>query len=387
MIGKRLEDITGEDLAALITGGVAEGRTIEYKREFPGGSDGDKKEFLADSSSFANSGGGDLVFGMEESQGLPTQIVGVQSGDLDLEIGRLDSVLAAGLDPRIRYASKVVACAGNQKALVLRVENSWSGPHRVVFKGHDKFYGRNSAGKYPLDVNELRAAFTLSETVTEHIRAFRIDRIIALSNNQTPVPFVTTPRIVLHCIPIQSFADAKSYDVISVYDKPIALRPMAPVGWDRRLNLDGVVTFAGNPSYSYTQVYRNGAIEAVEGRLFSRKYQDKQIIAPVSYERYVTEYLTYCFQLLRDLGPNAPIVVALSLVQTRGLQLVTETRGYPEFGQTIDTDTLILPETVVQELSTPANQILRPIFDLVWNASGFPRSRNFDAVGNWIGLT
>jgi hypothetical protein len=279
MIGKRLEGITGDDLAALITGGVAEGRTIEYKRELPGGSDGDKKEFLADTSSFANTGGGDLVFGMDESQGLRTQIVGVQSGDLGLEIGRLDSILAAGLNPRIRYAPKVVACAGNQKALVIRVEHSWSGPHRVVFKGHDKFYGRNSAGKYPLDVNELRAAFTLSETVTERIRAFRTDRIIALSNNQSPVSFVTTPRIFLHCIPIESFAGPASYDVIPFYDNPLGLKPMAATAWDRRLNLDGIVTFGGSaPSYSYAQVYRNGTIEAVQGRILASVYTGVSII-------------------------------------------------------------------------------------------------------------
>lgn len=139
MIEKCLEDITGDDLASLISGGVAEGRTIEYKRQLPGNSDADKKEFLADASSFANTSGGDLIFGMDESHGLPTQVVGLQSGDLDLEIRRLDSILSSGLDPRIRYRSMLVACAGDQRVLFVRVEHSWFGPHRVIFKGHDKF--------------------------------------------------------------------------------------------------------------------------------------------------------------------------------------------------------------------------------------------------------
>jgi hypothetical protein len=386
MIGKRLEDITGDDVASLIAGGVAEGRTIEYKRELPGGSDGDKKEFLADASSFANTSGGDLVFGMDESQGLPTQLIGLQSGDLDLEIRRLDSILSSGLDPRIRYTSRIVSSRENQKALVIRVEHSWSGPHRVVFKGHDKFYGRNSAGKYPLDVNELRAAFTLSETVTERIRAFRTDRIIALSNNQTPVPFVTTPRIVLHCIPIESFAGPASYDVIPFYDKPLGLKPMGATSWDRRLNLDGIVTFGGSaPSYSYTQVYRNGTIEAVEGRILSSVYAGESIIPSRSYEQHLRRYLSYCFGLLLELGASSPVVVALTFVQVRGLKLATNRNGYDEYGQPIATDTLILPETVVADLSIPADKVLRPFFDLVWNASGFPRSLNFDADGNWIG--
>ncbi len=106
MIPRPLNDITEADLAALIANGVAEGRTIDYKRSLPGNTDADKKEFLADTSSFANSGGGDLVFGMDEAAGLPTQIVGIQASDLDLEIRRLDSILAAGLSPRIRLQSR-----------------------------------------------------------------------------------------------------------------------------------------------------------------------------------------------------------------------------------------------------------------------------------------
>src|SRR5216683_7744695 len=104
---------------------------------------------------------------MDEAQGLPTQLTGFQSANADMEIRRLESILASGLDPRIRYAARVIPCSGGLKSLVIRVDRSWTGPHRVVFKGHDKFYGRNSAGKYPLDVNELRGAFTLSGSTTE----------------------------------------------------------------------------------------------------------------------------------------------------------------------------------------------------------------------------
>jgi Putative DNA-binding domain len=388
MIEKCLEDITGDDLASLISGGVAEGRTIEYKRQLPGNSDADKKEFLADASSFANTSGGDLIFGMDESHGLPTQVVGLQSGDLDLEIRRLDSILSSGLDPRIRYRSMLVACAGDQRVLFVRVEHSWFGPHRVIFKGHDKFYARNSGGKYSLDVNELRTAFTLSETVIQRIRAFRTDRIIALSNNQAPVPFMATPKIVLHCIPIQAFTGGASHDVISLYDEPLRLKPMIATTWDRRLNLDGIITFGGTgPSYSYTQVYRTGIIETVQGRLLASVSGTIHVIPSASYEMHLREYLSYCLGLLQELGASTPVLVALSFVQVRGLQLAVERGGYPEYGEPIATDTLILPETVVEDFSMSIDKILRPLFDLVWNASGYARSLNFDANGAWIGPT
>lgn len=60
MIPKPLERVEGGDIDLLLTGNVQDGRTIDYKRDLPGGSDSDRKEFLADVSSFANTVGGDL---------------------------------------------------------------------------------------------------------------------------------------------------------------------------------------------------------------------------------------------------------------------------------------------------------------------------------------
>lgn len=185
-----------------------------------------RRSFLADVSSFANTGGGDLVFGMDEAVGLPTLITGTSAADVDLEVRRLDSIIAAGLSPRIRHSIKSVTTAAGPSVLITRVERSWAGPHRVIYFGHDKFYGRNSGGKYPLDVNELRAAFTLSSTATEKIRAFRTDRIIALSNGETPVPFMGSPKVNIHFIPLEGFAGGPSYDVRPIYENPQLIAPM-----------------------------------------------------------------------------------------------------------------------------------------------------------------
>jgi hypothetical protein len=384
MISKRLDDITEQVLAALINNGVREGRTVDYKRGLPGSSDADKKEFLADVSSFANTATGDLVFGMDEDQGLPTQVTGVQAADLDLEIRRLESILAAGLSPRIRYAIRVVSIANGQRVLVMRVERSWIGPHRVIFQGHDKFYGRNSAGKYPLDVNELRTAFTLSSTAIERIRGFRTDRIIGLANNETPIPFVEDPKIVLHCIPVDSFASQTQYDILPFYEDLMRLRPMGTTTWDRRLNFEGVLAFGTpQPAHTYTQLYRTGVIEVVNGHALATEHQGRMLIPSIAYEKQVFSYLPRCSQYLRELGCSAPVAVALSLTKTRGLEMSVD-RLDLEHGYPIDSDTIILPETLVEDLSMPIGRILKPLFDLVWNACGFPSSRNFDSEGNWI---
>jgi len=74
MIPKPIEAITTADIQSLIDNQVAENRSMEYKEALPGNSDDEKKEFLADLSSFANAGGGDIIYGLVESEGLPVRV-------------------------------------------------------------------------------------------------------------------------------------------------------------------------------------------------------------------------------------------------------------------------------------------------------------------------
>lgn len=232
MIPKPLERVEGTDIDLLLAGNVQEGRAIDYKRDLPGGSDSDRKEFLADVSSFANTVGGDLVIGIDEAGGLPTRIVGAVAADLDEDIRRLDGIILSGLDPRIRYAIRPVPSSGRVTVLVIRIEQSWIGPHRVTLKGHDKFYARNSAGKYALDVEELRRAFLYNATVVKRIRAFRAERLIEISRDQTPVAVRQGARLVLHFVPQEAFSTSRLVDVMRYFSSPNLLPPMGARGGD-----------------------------------------------------------------------------------------------------------------------------------------------------------
>src|SRR5712692_11431287 len=99
MIPKPLDQITEADLIDLINASVAERKTLDYKQQLPDTNDAGKRELLADVSSFANTAGGDLVFGMTESAGVPTGVPGVQIRGTDQEILRFDSIIRDGLSP------------------------------------------------------------------------------------------------------------------------------------------------------------------------------------------------------------------------------------------------------------------------------------------------
>jgi hypothetical protein len=62
---------------------VEENRQLEYKRELPGTSDADKKEFVRDGVSFANSPGGHIIFGIAESNGIPTKPAPISEARID----------------------------------------------------------------------------------------------------------------------------------------------------------------------------------------------------------------------------------------------------------------------------------------------------------------
>lgn len=49
----------------------------------------------------------------------------------------------------------------------------------------------------------------------------------------------------------------------------------------------------------------------------------------------------------------------------------------------IDRDHLIIPETIIYDNDNEPGKALRPIFDALWQATGFPGSENYDADGNW----
>jgi hypothetical protein len=88
-----LAQIDEARLQALIAAGAAESRTIDYKRTIYGNAHADYSEFLADTSSFANTSGGDLVLGMDAMNGIPTAITPL-STPVDPEILRLRAKFA-----------------------------------------------------------------------------------------------------------------------------------------------------------------------------------------------------------------------------------------------------------------------------------------------------
>src|SRR5881394_1671904 len=97
----QFEKIKESHLQAMVDSATRESKTVEYKQMLPGNSDGEKKEFLFDVSSFANASGGFLIYGIKEEAGVPKELCGLGAVNADAEIRRLDSIILSGIEPRL----------------------------------------------------------------------------------------------------------------------------------------------------------------------------------------------------------------------------------------------------------------------------------------------
>lgn len=388
MINRPLAHVTAADLNTLLADGTLESKTLEYKLLLPLTADKDKKEFLADVSSFANSGGGDLVYGVAALDGTPTAIPGLADFNEDKEVLRLESSIRDGIEPRIPGVQfQTVRGFADGPVLIIRVPRSWAAPHMVTFKGTSRFFARSSAGKFQMDVDELRTAFEGAGRLPERVTNWRADRIGRIVANEGPFQLSEDGRLVIHLIPIAHFDESEAISIQLLYDSQVVFPPIAAGGWNRRLNMDGLVTFraAGESNLSarsYTQVFRNGCVEAVCNDLINDNEAMKSIPS-VWYEQETISAVTQYLKAYEGLGVAPPILCFLTLQGVEGAQMQvgpdhTSRDAYP-----IDRDTLVLPDVSITDLNCNVAGLLRPVFDMVWNSCGYLRSFNYNSDGEW----
>lgn len=391
MIPKPLDQIDFADLQAIVDN-VREGKTIEFKQAMPGKTDDEKKKFLRAVSSLANTAGGDLLIGVKAQQGLAKAIPGIPGDTIDDMQLRLSQLLATQLEPRLpKVDFHHVDCGENCRVLIIRVQRSWLAPHRIRID--NTFYGRNSAGNYPLDVSELRTAFTLSEAVADRIRKFRTDRLIKIAAGETPLRMHSVPALVIHVVPLSTFADGRNLNIVEEIANGHVM-PLPPEGFgqpnDYGPNLDGFITFTNQPNglaRAYAQVFRTGAVEGV----YLLPLDDAGIpfLASQTFENIIISALRNYFRFLNDIELPPPTFVFLSLCGVRGCHLRQQRAEYRESGYynagPLKEDVVTLPDVIIDTESTDLPSAMRLAFNTIWNAFGFPQSDKYNARGEWIG--
>jgi hypothetical protein len=382
------ESISESDLIEQISAGVPEGVLVDYKRSMYGGSDADVKEFLKDVSSFANTSGGHLIIGLDEVAGIPTSITAL-SGDPDQDLQRLENLARDGIEPRIsglRMQSLPISSGGF--AIVLRIPKSWAPPHRVSARNTNRIYGRNSAGAYEFSVDELRVIFTSSATLLDRVRAFRAERLARIDSGAAIVPLAQNcGRLILHLIPTSAFGLSNQIEPGKARAEQELLKPLNSMGYTPRVNFDGFSNIhhgSDGKCWSYTHVFRSGAIEAVKVRVVSDLQPGQLYIPTLDFDRWIFEKIPDYLSALQRLDVPPPIILMITLQGVRGARLGVAPESFDDPPK-IDRDVLELPECVIEQYGADVDyqRAARPAFDALWNTGGFERSKHFDATGKW----
>lgn len=389
---KQLTDITEADLLGLKDNQVSESREIEYKADLPGNRDDEKCEFLYDVSSFANCIGGDLLYGVTESRGVPTDVPGIDVPDPDQAILRFENIIRDCIQPRVTgVVTHVVSLANSKSVFIIRIPRSWIIPHMVTYQGRQRFYSRNSRGKFPLDVGELRAAFLGSGQLQERVRNFRLERLSRIASGDAPATLPDSAKLITQIIPFSAFEPGKQFDLRSIYGGELA--PLFSRGHTGvRYNFDGLFTVdtmydprrESNSPRGYLQVFRNGIIESTDVKLLWHLDSEPPTIHGKAYEHDLVLSIQRFLSILRKLGVDPPLVLTATFTGVRGYRIWISPAAFDDEGTEIDRDVLLLPEIVVNDYNDNLPLLLKPVFDTVWNAGGMSGSVNYDPEGNWI---
>lgn len=391
MIPKSLERITATDLHNLVAAGSAESRTLEFKREIPGRRDDDKRELCADVSAFANSNGGDLLFGVAESDGAASEIIGIDRRMLDEERLRLDQVIRSGIDPEIPgLRLHAVSIDEDRAVLVCRIPMSWRAPHLVLRPGQSfRMFARTDAGKVPVDAQGIRLAFAGSGDLSERIKTWREERIAAILSDRGAIPVTRQVTMVMHIAPLAAFRDRHQINAGVLRDHKHLFAPIVYSSDRSRINVDGLLNYRqsivndGRTALSYCQVFRNGCIEGVNAEACGT-HDDTVFLPSHEFEHGAISFVQKCLEGLAAVGVAHPFAVSMSFLNAQGVQIGISTRLTRELRPSpMDRDVLLLPDVMLETSDDDPVAALRPLIDSVWNACGVAASPNFNEHGQW----
>jgi hypothetical protein len=271
--GVHLNDVSGEHILRLV--GQREDRELDFKESLPTQQD----SFLADVVALANTNGGVLAFGIEEEldedgerTGTAGEIVGVSpETSIEKDIERLTDWLY-GIEPRLatrQYDFRPVTI-GEKVVLLMGIEPSALGPHRVATKRLHGFYVRGPNSNRAPDTVELRRMFLARTEWLERATSFHLRRIERVQSGHCLQYIPSTRGVFVHLLPLGRIDDVlltqAMEDVLAN-----ALQPFGIYGvGDRFWCSDGFVKQTVVPQRvdAYALVLRCGGVEGFNHNSF-----------------------------------------------------------------------------------------------------------------------
>ena len=158
MLRKSPGSITWQDIVDLATNRISESTHLELKRQ----PIADNLEVAHDTSSIANGGGGDLILGVPEINGVAQPPTPFPNGEK--EGTRVVQIVVSGVSPRLRIATQPISAPGGD-VVVVRIQRSHM-PAMVHLQNRTEFWIRRDRQRVRMSHAEIIAMATAEQEET-----------------------------------------------------------------------------------------------------------------------------------------------------------------------------------------------------------------------------
>lgn len=385
--GKRLSEITEQNLQRLIDDEVQERDIIEYKSTMYGKLDEDKREMLRDITSMANHRGGYVIIGIEEDkQGIPVKLVGIESGN---HVERITDSCLDNVDKRIIGLEVEDVTLSNGKVVVIvSSPESMNAPHMITFGGLNQFWKRHGRQKERMTIDEIGEAF---EKRLSNLN--RLDRFLFTRKAEILESIGDKTYMVISSSP----AYLRDEAVFDIYDKNLRgtiLDPPSFSGTFGSINcgqpyptIHGLRADNRDPYWNsksiesdYLEIFRNGYIEY--GKLIGQPGEDLSFASKAD-AAYIVNFVMLIEKIYGIHLPMMPIVLNFVIYNARRMWLAAGNQ-FPKDDKQVkwQGQHLELDEFYIENLTGEAKLLPRRINDCIWQAFHRDRAVIFDDEGN-----
>jgi len=385
--GRKLAELTEQNLQRLVSDQVQERDTLEYKSIMYGNSDEDKREMLRDITSMANQHGGYLIIGIEaDDEGIPIKLEGIEAGN---HVERITSSYLDNVDKRmVGLEVKDIPLSNGRVVIAISIPESINAPHMVTYKGLNQFWRRHGRQKAKMIVDEIGEAF---EKRLSNLN--RLDRFLFTRKAEILESIGDNTYMVISASP----AYLRDEVVFDIHDKDLRemmLNPPSLTGTHSYIGCgQAYFTLSGLKADNYApyrhaqhrlgnylEIFRNGYIEY--GNLLAQDTEDLCFASQID-AAYIVNFVLFIEKVYGTYLPLTPLVVSFAIYNAEGMWLATGSDFVQnEKRETWKRQHLDLQKFYIENLAEEAKLLPKRINDHIWQAFHYERAIVFDDEGN-----
>lgn len=368
-------DLDPTKLEELCRSKFPESTTLDFKQTIPGPGGAGVAEIAKDVSAMANADGGDLIFGVAEADGAADKLTPLVGETSDEAMRRLIQVIDSNIEPRIRGIQMRSVNVTGGYVLMVRVPQSFEGPHCIRNANQRRFVIRNGTTTSDMNFEQVRMAFDRTSTLVERATKLIESRNLAVRSRATLLPMPDNfPVSAFQFVPISSIAGRTSVDVASLNEGDYNL--YVPAQWRRaslthRLNRDGLVAHqtSRGPTKLLLTMFRDGRYEALKTTGWVDEKGEEVIHAEAAMNFY-RESLEAALSLCKAFGISGPALVGTALFHIGNYKFQTAHDIHFMGPTSSDRPHLELPEIWIEDVSVEldAKTLLSEAADVLWQS-------------------